>query len=129
MNTRRIAAIHRERAEILARLVQLDEELAAAFVERIEGASPGGPGALDIVLEAPSLIGPFRLQVFDPVPGRDFRAQIGKLEKGRARLKGILEDKSLGSRVTLDGWFGVPGGSGLAKVEPPVFSRDRKSVV
>lgn len=86
------------------------------FVERIEGASPGGPGALDIALEAPSLIGPFRLQVFDPALGRDFRAQIGKLEKGRARLKGILEDKSLGSRVTLDGWFGVPGASGR-----PVF--------
>lgn len=86
------------------------------FVERIEGPAPGGPGALDVTLEAPSLLGPFRLQVFDPGLGRDFRAQIGKLEKGRARLKGIIEDKGLGSRVTLDGWFGVPGVSGR-----PVF--------
>lgn len=86
------------------------------FVERIEGPAPGGPGALDLALEAPSLLGPFRLQVLDPVPGRDFRAQVGKLEKGRARLKGVIEDKRLGSRVTLDGWFGVPGASGR-----PVF--------
>ena len=40
MNTRRIAAIHRERAEILARLVQLDEELAAAFVEGDDAEQP-----------------------------------------------------------------------------------------
>ena len=86
------------------------------LVERIEAIAPAGPGALDITLEAPSLLGPFRLQVIDPAPGRDFRAQVGKLEKGRARLKGVIEDKSLGSRVTLDGWFGVPGASGR-----PVF--------
>lgn len=86
------------------------------LVERIEGNAPAGPGAVDVVLEAPSLLGPFRLQVLDPAPGRDFRAQIGKLEKGRARLKGVIEDKKLGSRVTLDGWFGVPGASGR-----PVF--------
>lgn len=85
-------------------------------VEQIEAVGPVGPGAFDLALEAPSLLGPFRLQVQDPVPGRDFRAQVGKLEKGRARLKGVIEDKSLGSRVTLDGWFGVPGASGR-----PVF--------
>ncbi|KAF0232287.1 MAG: hypothetical protein FD175_109 [Beijerinckiaceae bacterium] len=84
------------------------------FVERLETGMPAptGTGALDIALEAPSLLGPFRLQVQDPATGRDFRAQIGKLEKGRARLKGVLEDRGLAARVSLDGWFGMPDVSG-----------------
>lgn len=81
------------------------------LVERImpDGVATTGPGALDITLEAPNLNGPFRVQILDPSAGRDFRAQIGRLENGRARLKGTLEDKKLATRVSLDGWFGLPG--------------------
>ena len=83
-------------------------------VEQItsEIAPANGPGAFDITLEAPNLNGPFRLEVHDPAAGRDFRAQIGRLENGRARLKGTLEDKGLAGRVSLDGWFGLPGVAG-----------------
>jgi hypothetical protein len=78
------------------------------------GAAAGG--TYDVVLEAPSLLGPFRTDIRDTAGGREFRAQIGRLENGRARMKGVIEDKALSSRVTLDGWFGLPGLAGR-----PVF--------
>ncbi len=91
---------------------------AARLVERIE---PGVPlpqtgSGYDVTLEAPGLNGPFRLQISDPALGRDFRAQIGKLERGRARMKGVLEDKQASLRLSLDGWFATPGIGGR-----PVF--------
>lgn len=64
---------------------------------------------LDIEIEAPALLGPIRLDVVDPASGRDFRAQIGTFEAGRARLKGVVEDRVAAFRVTLDGWLGAPG--------------------
>lgn len=64
---------------------------------------------LDIGFEAPDLAGPFRLDMVDTARGRDFRAQIGRIEEGRARLKGVLEDKHLATRLTLDGIIGLMG--------------------
>lgn len=88
------------------------------LVESIDSGVPLPPehGALDLVIEAPSLLGPYRVQASDTGKGREFRAQIGRLEQGRARLKGVIEDRGLGSRVSLDGWFGMPGVAGR-----PVF--------
>jgi hypothetical protein len=68
--------------------------------------------AFDANLDAPSLLGPFRLQVTDSAGARDFKAQIGKLEDGRARMKGVYEDRHLSSRAALDGWFALPGVEG-----------------
>lgn len=88
------------------------------LVESIESGVPlpPGQGALDLAIEAPNLLGPYRVQASDVGKGREFRAQIGRLEQGRARLKGVIEDRGLGSRVSLDGWFGMPGVAGR-----PVF--------
>lgn len=74
------------------------------------GAAPGE--AFNATVEAPSLVGPFRVQVQDIAGARDFRGQIGRFEGGRARLKGLYEDKGLASRVSLDGWFALPGPGG-----------------
>lgn len=84
------------------------------FVERIEPGAPppAGSGALDIEVEAPSLAGPFRVHIHDPAQGRDINAHFGQLEKGRARLKALFEDKRLATRISFDGWFAVPGIAG-----------------
>lgn len=66
----------------------------------------------DVTLEAPQLQGPFRLDIANPGAGRDFRAQIGKIEAGRARMKSLIEDKRLGFRASFDGQIGLPDGSG-----------------
>ena len=88
------------------------------LVENIESGVPlpPGQGVLDLAIEAPNLLGPYRVQASDVGKDREFRAQIGRLEQGRARLKGVIEDRGLGSRVSLDGWFGMPGVAGR-----PVF--------
>lgn len=45
VNTRRLAALHRERAEVLARLVELEREMAAALVEGDAPANETTPAA------------------------------------------------------------------------------------
>lgn len=88
-------------------------EAIAPHVSSPGGASSSGGGsALDLVIEAPSLAGPFRVEIHDPAQGRDLTAQIGQLEKGRARLKASVEDRHLAARVALDGWFALPGVTG-----------------
>ncbi|CAN1543800.1 AsmA [Rhabdaerophilaceae bacterium] len=67
---------------------------------------------LDFVLEAPSLVGPFRFDLIEPKHGRELRGQVGKIEDGRARLKAVLEDQRLAGRASFDGMVGVPGKSG-----------------
>ncbi len=70
----------------------------------------------DALIEAPSLNGPFRVDLKEVTGARELRLQIGQLEGGRARMKGVVEDKAVLSRASLDGWFGVPGVEGR-----PVF--------
>lgn len=72
--------------------------------------------SFDAVVEAPSLNGPYRIDVQETSGVREMRLQIGQLEGGRARMKGVLEDKAVLSRASLDGWFAVPGVEGR-----PVF--------
>lgn len=68
--------------------------------------------SFDAQVEAPSLAGPYRLDLRETSGARELRFQIGQLEGGRARMKGVVEDKAVLSRVALDGWFGVPGVEG-----------------
>lgn len=72
--------------------------------------------SFDAMIEAPSLNGPYRIDLQETSGARELRLQIGQLEGGRARAKGVLEDKAMLSRVALDGWFAVPGIEGR-----PVF--------
>lgn len=65
--------------------------------------------AFDALIEAPSLKGPYRIDIKDITGVRELRVQIGQLEGGRARMKGVVEDKAVLSRAALDGWFAVPG--------------------
>ncbi|MGL5445746.1 MAG: AsmA family protein [Rhabdaerophilum sp.] len=65
--------------------------------------------ALDLVLEAPDLAGPFRFEVTDRAAGREMRGQAGKIEQGRARLRATIEDHRLAARFSLEGWLGLPG--------------------
>ena len=67
---------------------------------------------LDIVLEAPSLAGPFRFDVLEPRAARELRGQVGKIEDGRARIKASFEDQRLASRASFDGVLGLPGKPG-----------------
>lgn len=68
--------------------------------------------ALDLAFEAPSLPGPFRVVVSEMVSGREFRAQVGRFDGGRARLKGAFDDNGIGFRLALEGWVGLPGEAG-----------------
>ena len=67
---------------------------------------------LDIRFEAPSLLGPYRVEMSDPLRSRDFRAQIGRIEDSRARTKGVYEDKFGATRASLEGWLTVPAEGG-----------------
>lgn len=86
-------------------------ELAGALFRDAPALPP-----FDALIEAPSLSGPFRIDLKEITGARELRLQIGQLEGGRARLKGVLEDKAVLSRAALDGWFAVPGVEGR-----PVF--------
>lgn len=69
---------------------------------------------VDVVLEAPDIIGPYRLVLQDFAHARDFRAQIGRWESnGQARLKGVVEDAGFGMRMVLDGQVALPDATGL----------------
>lgn len=83
---------------------------SATVISRDEAIASG----LDIVLEAPDLAGPLRLDILNPAQSRDFRAQFGRFTDGQARVKGLVEDKKLGMRATLDGLVSLPDGSGRA---------------
>lgn len=89
--------------------LQLDR-LALADAPGAAGEMLAGPFTLRI--EAPDLAGPFRIQGQDASQQRDLKIQLGQFDKGRARLRGTLEDKGFGGRVALDGWFAVPGVAG-----------------
>jgi len=82
-------------------------ELAGA----VFGDAPSLP-AFDALIEAPSLKGPYRVDLKEITGARELRFQIGQLEGGRARMKGVVEDKAVLSRAALDGWFAVPGVEG-----------------
>jgi hypothetical protein len=71
---------------------------------------PGGPYSVSV--EAPNLGGPFRILAQDLRQTRDVKVQIGQLDGGRARMRATLEDRGFGGRLSLDGWFGVPGLTG-----------------
>lgn len=86
------------------------------IVERIGAGAASEPGFLDVTIAAPNFAGPFRVDATDGPRGREYHLQIGRLEGGRARMKGLIEDKNLGSRLTLDGWFALPG-----VAEQPIF--------
>lgn len=79
----------------------------ATLAERAGGAALAGP--YNIAIEAANLSGPYRIQAQDTPHTRDIRVQLGQFDKGRARLRGTLEDKGFGGRLTLDGWAAVPG--------------------
>lgn len=102
------------RAELIG-IEQLDLR-EVSIVDRVGMSTPQPEAAYDVSLSAPSLAGPFRIDMIDASAGREFRAQIGKIEAGRARMKGTIEDKHLGARLVLDGTIALPGQPGR-----PVF--------
>lgn len=85
----------------------------ALYLERLSVVESLGTSALagpfTLTIEAPSLIGPYRIQGQDGSLQRDLKLQIGQFDKGRARLRGTVDDRGFGGRLTLDGWFAVPG--------------------
>lgn len=103
------------RSEGFGRLGQFGVERltlrSVRLVDRIGAGSSArdrGPPH-DVVIEAPNLLGPFRVDVVDPALGREFHAQIGRLEQGRARMKGLVEDRARALRASLDGVVALPG--------------------
>ncbi|MCZ8183040.1 MAG: AsmA family protein [Beijerinckiaceae bacterium] len=79
--------------------------------------APGAAGAVlagpfTVRIEAPNLAGPLRIQGQDAGQQRDLKIQLGQFDKGRARLRGTLEDRAFGGRLALDGWFALPGVAG-----------------
>ncbi|WP_166443577.1 AsmA family protein [Rhabdaerophilum calidifontis] len=85
------------------------ERLMLRGLRLVEGAVGARGAPHDVTIEAPSLAGPFRIDVTDPGLGREFHAQIGRLEQGRARIKGLIEDRSLALRAGIDGIVALPG--------------------
>lgn len=90
---------------VLRRATILSERSAA-------GTSQPVLAGVDINIEAPVLEGPFRIDIVEPASGRDFRGQVGKVEAGQARFKGVVEDKQIGLRAQVDGVLGLSGEDG-----------------
>lgn len=102
--------------------IEQGEISGLALVDSISANLPAGVARYDVSFAAPGIAGPYKIDVLDRAQGREYHAQIGKFEAARARLKGVVEDKHIGARISLDGLFALPGVPGRAIFDGAVIA-------